>query len=110
MSVKVSGLTKIYGAQRAVDEISFEVRKGEVLGFLGPNGAGKSTTIKILTCFIPQSSGTATVCGHDTISAPLEVAKKIGYLPESKSGRHCWCLLVDDHWMGPEQRRPTPKG
>ncbi len=83
MSVKVSGLTKIYGAQRAVDEISFEVSKGEVLGFLGPNGAGKSTTMKILTCFIPQSSGKAEVCGYDTISAPLEVAKKIGYLPES---------------------------
>ena len=83
MSVKVSGLTKIYGAQRAVDDISFEVNKGEVLGFLGPNGAGKSTTMKILTCFIPQSLGKAEVCGYDTISSPLEVAKKIGYLPES---------------------------
>ena len=83
MSVKVSSLSKIYGTQKAVDEISFEVNKGEVLGFLGPNGAGKSTTMKILTCFIPQSSGTATVCGYDTIAEPLEVAKKIGYLPES---------------------------
>ncbi len=83
MSVKVSSLSKIYGTQKAVDEISFEVNKGEVLGFLGPNGAGKSTTMKILTCFIPQSSGTATVCGHDTIAEPLEVTKKIGYLPES---------------------------
>lgn len=83
MSVKVSSLSKIYGTQKAVDEISFEVDKGEVLGFLGPNGAGKSTTMKILTCFIPQSSGTATVCGYDTIAEPLEVTKKIGYLPES---------------------------
>lgn len=83
MSVKVSSLSKIYGAQKAVDEISFEVDKGEVLGFLGPNGAGKSTTMKILTCFIPQSSGSATVCGYDTIAQPLEVTKKIGYLPES---------------------------
>jgi ABC-2 type transport system ATP-binding protein len=83
MSVKVEGLTKIYGAQRAVDDISFEVNRGEVLGFLGPNGAGKSTTMKILTCFIPQSAGTATVCGHDVAAEPLEVTKKIGYLPES---------------------------
>ncbi|MCW5906778.1 MAG: gliding motility-associated ABC transporter ATP-binding subunit GldA [Chitinophagales bacterium] len=83
MSVKVSNLTKIYGSQKAVDDISFEVNKGEVLGFLGPNGAGKSTTMKMLTCFIPQTSGTATVCGFDTTSSPLEVAKKIGYLPES---------------------------
>lgn len=82
MSVKVSNLTKVYGAQRAVDDISFEVNKGEVLGFLGPNGAGKSTTMKILTCFIPQTSGTTLVCGKDTTLEPLEVTKKIGYLPE----------------------------
>ena len=83
MSVKVTGLTKVYGTQKAVNDISFEVNKGEVLGFLGPNGAGKSTTMKILTCFVPQTSGTATVCGFDTASAPLEVTKRIGYLPES---------------------------
>lgn len=83
MSVKVQGLSKIYGTQRAVDDISFEVNKGEVLGFLGPNGAGKSTTMKILTCFIPQSSGSASVCGFDTAASPLEVTKRIGYLPES---------------------------
>jgi ABC-2 type transport system ATP-binding protein len=83
MSVKVTNLTKIYGSQHAVDNISFEVNKGEVLGFLGPNGAGKSTTMKMLTCFVPQSSGTALVCGFDTTSQPLEVTKKIGYLPES---------------------------
>ena len=83
MSVKVNNLTKIYGAQRAVDGISFEVNKGEVLGFLGPNGAGKSTTMKMLTCFVPQSSGSALVCGFDIATEPLEVTKKIGYLPES---------------------------
>jgi len=83
MSVKVEHLTKLYGAQRAVDDISFEVRTGEVLGFLGPNGAGKSTTMKMVTCFVPQSSGKATVCGFDTMNNPMEVRRKIGYLPES---------------------------
>lgn len=83
MSVSVSNLSKIYGTQKAVNEISFEVNKGEVLGFLGPNGAGKSTTMKILTCFVPQSSGTACVCGFDTLTSPLDVAKKTGYLPEN---------------------------
>jgi len=83
MSVKVEALSKVYGDQRAVDGISFEVNKGEVLGFLGPNGAGKSTTMKMLTCFIPQTAGIATVCGYDTSKEPLEVAKRIGYLPEN---------------------------
>jgi bicarbonate transport system ATP-binding protein len=83
MSVIVKQLSKIYGTQKAVDEISFEVKKGEVLGFLGPNGAGKSTTMKILTCFLPQTSGNAEVCGTDTVSNPLEVRRHIGYLPES---------------------------
>ena len=83
MSVIVKQLSKIYGTQKAVDEISFEVKKGEVLGFLGPNGAGKSTTMKILTCFLPQTSGNAQVCGTDTATNPLEVRRHIGYLPES---------------------------
>jgi ABC-2 type transport system ATP-binding protein len=83
MSVKVTSLTKEYGQQKAVNDISFEVNKGEVLGFLGPNGAGKSTTMKILTCFVPQTSGSASVCGFDTINAPLEVTARIGYLPEN---------------------------
>ena len=85
MSIKVSNLSKMYGQQKAVDDISFEAHKGEVLGFLGPNGAGKSTTLKILTCFIPQTSGQAWVCGHDTIAEPMAVRKKIGYLPESNA-------------------------
>ena len=83
MSVIVENLTKIYGEQHAVDNISFEAKKGEILGFLGPNGAGKSTTMKILTSFIPQSSGKATVCGFDVEKDAMELRKKIGYLPEN---------------------------
>jgi ABC-2 type transport system ATP-binding protein len=82
MSVVVNNLSKIYGAQRAIDSISFEAQKGEALGFLGPNGAGKSTTMKILTCFIPQSEGTAAVCGIDVEKDPIGVRRNIGYLPE----------------------------
>ncbi|MGB0985131.1 MAG: gliding motility-associated ABC transporter ATP-binding subunit GldA, partial [Saprospiraceae bacterium] len=82
MSVLVNNLTKIYGEQRAVNNISFEAKKGEVLGFLGPNGAGKTTTMKIITCFIPQSEGQVTVCGHDVAADPIEVRRHIGYLPE----------------------------
>jgi len=82
MSVKVNSLTKKYGTQHAVDDVSFEAQSGEVLGFLGPNGAGKTTTMKILTCFIPQTEGTATVCGYDTTEEPMKVRERIGYLPE----------------------------
>ena len=82
MSVKVQDLSKLYGAQRAVDSISFEAKKGEILGFLGPNGAGKTTTMKILTCFIPQTSGQAEVCGFNVETQPLEVRQQVGYLPE----------------------------
>jgi ABC-2 type transport system ATP-binding protein len=83
MSVLVENLSKIYGTQHAVDQISFEAKKGEILGFLGPNGAGKSTTMKILTCFIPQSAGTASVCGFDVEKDSMKVREKIGYLPEN---------------------------
>jgi ABC-2 type transport system ATP-binding protein len=82
MSIKVSNITKLYGDQKALNDISFEVRSGEVVGFLGPNGAGKSTMMKILTCFIPQSSGEAFVCGHNVSTQSLEVRKQVGYLPE----------------------------
>lgn len=80
--VSVNNLVKTYGSQRAVDGISFEAKKGEILGFLGPNGAGKSTTMKILTCYLPKTSGEASVCGLDVEKDSLEVRKKIGYLPE----------------------------
>lgn len=83
MSVEVTGLTKIYGQQKAVNNVSFNVAKGEVLGFLGPNGAGKSTTMKIITCFLPQTDGTVKVCGFDTIKQSMEVRRRVGYLPEN---------------------------
>ncbi len=82
MSVIVSGLTKLYGTQKALDGVSFEVKPGEILGFLGPNGAGKSTTMKILTGYLPQNAGTASVCGFDVNTQSMEARKKIGYLPE----------------------------
>jgi ABC-2 type transport system ATP-binding protein len=82
MSIKVEQLTKIYGTQKALDAISFETKPGDILGFLGPNGAGKSTTMKILTCYLPQTSGKATVCGYDVNEQSLDVRKQIGYLPE----------------------------
>jgi ABC-2 type transport system ATP-binding protein len=83
MSIEVKGLTKIYGEQKAVDDISFSAAKGEIVGFLGPNGAGKSTTMKIITGYLLADAGTATVCGIDVKDQPLETKKKIGYLPEA---------------------------
>src|SRR5215207_3254984 len=80
--IYASGLTKRYGSFKALDDVSFEVNKGEVVGFLGPNGAGKSTTMRILTCFIAPSAGTAKVNGHDVFDSPLEVRRSIGYLPQ----------------------------
>src|SRR5687768_13274880 len=81
--IKVEGPTKRYGRNVAVDNISFEVEKGQIVGFLGPNGAGKTTTMRVLTCFLPPTSGTATVAGFDVLENPMEVKKRIGYLPES---------------------------
>lgn len=82
MSIVVTNLTKVYGEQKAIDSISFSASKGEILGFLGPNGAGKSTTMKILSCFIPQTSGIAEVNGFDVTTDPMEVRRHLGYLPE----------------------------
>ncbi len=81
--IKVEGLTKRYARHLAVDNISFEVGKGEIVGFLGPNGAGKTTTMRVLTCFLPPTSGKASVAGFDTLEHPMEVKKRIGYLPEN---------------------------
>ena len=81
--IKVQGLTKRYARTVAVDNISFEVEKGQIVGFLGPNGAGKTTTMRVLTCFLPPTMGTANVAGFDVIENPMEVKKRIGYLPES---------------------------
>ena len=83
MSIKVNAITKIYGTQKALDSVSFEIAPGEVVGLLGPNGAGKSTIMKILTCFIPPTSGDATVCDFDILEQSIEVRKKVGYLPEN---------------------------
>lgn len=85
MSISVQNITKIYGRQKALDEVSFEVHPGEIVGFLGPNGAGKSTMMKIITCFIPQTSGKANVCGFDVEEQSMKVKKKVGYLPENNS-------------------------
>src|SRR5580704_2869500 len=110
MSISVQSLTKVYGQQKAVDSISFSAKPG-VLGFLGPNGAGKSTTMKILTGFIPQTSGKASVCGFDVETQPLEVKRSIGYLPESNPlytdmyVRESLAFIADIHQIpNPEKR------
>jgi ABC-2 type transport system ATP-binding protein len=82
MSIKIQNLSKVYGTQRAVDDISFEVTKGEIVGFLGPNGAGKSTTMKILTGYVPATDGSAEINGFDVKISPMQVKSSIGYLPE----------------------------
>ena len=81
--ISVRNLTKRFGRTVAVSDVSFEVQKGEVLGFLGPNGAGKTTTMRILTCYLMPDSGTATVAGFDILNDPLEVRRRVGYLPEN---------------------------
>ena len=81
--IKVEGLTKRYARNVAVDHISFEVEKGQIVGFLGPNGAGKTTTMRMLTCFMPPTEGSATVAGFDVRENPMEVKRRIGYLPET---------------------------
>ncbi len=80
--IEVSGVTKLYGGRAAVDGVTFSVGKGEILGFLGPNGAGKTTTMRILTGFVPPTSGSAKVAGFDVQESPIEVKRRIGYLPE----------------------------
>jgi ABC-2 type transport system ATP-binding protein len=110
MSILVESLTKVYGAQKAIDSISFSAKPG-VLGFLGPNGAGKSTTMKILTCFIPQTEGKASVCGYDIEKQPLEVKRNIGYLPESNPlyldmyVKESMAFIAGIHQMHSPQRR-----
>jgi ABC-2 type transport system ATP-binding protein len=81
--IEVEHLTKVYNGRKAVDDISFKAEKGEILGFLGPNGAGKTTTMRVLTCYMPATDGTARVAGYDVFEESLEVRKRIGYLPEN---------------------------
>jgi ABC-2 type transport system ATP-binding protein len=82
-AIEVRDLVKEYGPRRAVDRVSFTIEKGEIVGFLGPNGAGKTTTLRILTCFMPATSGEARVAGHDIFTESMEVRRRIGYLPEN---------------------------
>jgi ABC-2 type transport system ATP-binding protein len=82
MSIKVSHITKLYGKQKALDNVSFDINAGEIVGLVGPNGAGKSTLMKIITCYLPQTSGDASVCGYDVVEQSIEVRRKVGYLPE----------------------------
>ena len=81
--IEVENLTKRYGPHTAVDGVTFRVQRGEILGFLGPNGAGKTTTMRILTCYLPATAGVARVAGYDVFEDPLEVKKRVGYLPET---------------------------
>ncbi|HEY4364838.1 MAG TPA: ATP-binding cassette domain-containing protein [Bryobacteraceae bacterium] len=81
--IKVEGLTKRYARNIAVDHISFQVEKGQIVGFLGPNGAGKTTTMRMLTCFMPPTEGSAEVAGYNVLENPMEVKRRIGYLPET---------------------------
>lgn len=82
MSIQINQVSKFYGSQKALDAVSFEVKKGEILGFLGPNGAGKSTMMKIITTYIPPSEGSVSVCGFDTATQSMDVRRRVGYLPE----------------------------
>lgn len=82
MSIIVKNLTKVYGKQKALNDVSLSIEDGEIVGLLGPNGAGKSTMMKILTCFIPPTSGDVKVCGYNIFDNPMEVRRSIGYLPE----------------------------
>jgi ABC-2 type transport system ATP-binding protein len=110
MSIEVKGLLKQYGEQKAVNHISFKAGKGEIVGFLGPNGAGKSTTMKILTGYIQPTAGDAYVCGLNVMDNPLEVKKKIGYLPEANAlyydmyVREYLAFIAEVHQLGEKAR------
>jgi len=82
MSIKVKSVTKVYGEQRALDDVSFDIEPGNIIGFLGPNGAGKSTMMKIISCYLPQTEGNVEVCGFDVVENPMAVKSNVGYLPE----------------------------
>jgi ABC-2 type transport system ATP-binding protein len=110
MSITVKNLTKIYGEQRAVNDISFSIQQGEIVGFLGPNGAGKSTTMKMITGYLEPSAGAIDVSGIDVKKAPLDAKKRIGYLPESNAlyyDMYVWEYLgfiADVHKVGNKQQ------
>lgn len=113
MSISVRSLTKIYGTQKAVDHISFEIPKGQIVGFLGPNGAGKSTTMKMITGYLPPTEGTAVVCGFDVQTQSMELRKRTGYLSEQNSlyydmyVREYLELTAGIHKLDKQKRRQT---
>ncbi len=88
MSISIKNLSKFYGKQKALNDVSLEIKSGEIVGLLGPNGAGKSTLMKIISCYIPQSEGSVEVMGHNVLENPIAVKSKIGYLPESNALYH----------------------
>jgi len=107
--IEVKHLTKSFGSTQALKDVTFSVKKGEIVGFLGPNGAGKSTTMKILTCFIPADSGTATVAGYDVFEDSLEVRKRVGYLPESTPLYHEMPVVDFLKFVGEMRNIPGPR-
>ena len=100
MSITVKNVTKIFGTQKALDNVSFSMNQGEIVGLLGPNGAGKSTLMKIITCYQPQTSGSVFVCGMNVLENPIEIAKKIGYLPESNPLYYDMYVRESLHFVG----------
>jgi len=88
MSISIKNISKTYGKQKALDDVSLEIKSGEIVGLLGPNGAGKSTLMKIISCYIPQTEGQVEVMGHNVLEEPIAVKSKIGYLPESNALYH----------------------
>jgi len=105
--IEVSHLSKNYGERRAISDLNFKIDKGDVVGFLGPNGAGKSTTMKIITGFMAPTSGEARVCGYDVFLNPIEVKKRIGYLPETPP--LYLEMLVDDYLRFVAELKQVPK-
>lgn len=109
MSIVVENLSKLYGEQKAIDNLNFSVEKGEILGFLGPNGAGKTTTMKILTCFLPQSSGKAFINGMDVSKESKPIKRLIGYLPEHNPLYHDMYIKEYLHWVAKLHKIPNRK-
>ena len=105
--IKVSGLTKDYGARRAIHNLNFDAQQGEIVGFLGPNGAGKTTTMRILTGYMPPSDGEAIVAGYDVVEESLEVRKRVGYLPESVPLYYDMVVFDYLKYMGEIRRIPN---
>jgi ABC-2 type transport system ATP-binding protein len=107
--IQVNGLTKDYGARRAIDNLTFDAQQGEIVGFLGPNGAGKTTTMRILTGYMPPTDGTAIVAGYDVVEESLEVRKRVGYLPETVPLYNDMTALEYLKFMANLRRIPDPE-